>query len=166
MTIILLSKDIQELWEEAEQNSRDLSCLGNSDVILEYPYWLGNGYRRLINLRSGISIVIHDYEYRERLLLKLQPYKSDLELVFNIAGNYWLNSDHLGAGESYLLGSLAPKMSLECPALKRFIEVDIHIELDIFKSFIEDKSERIPPNLWRIVAGVTSSLTCIWEQQV
>lgn len=41
MTIILSGKDIHELWEEAEQNSRDLSCLGSSDVILEYPRWLG-----------------------------------------------------------------------------------------------------------------------------
>lgn len=82
MTIILSGKDIQELWEEAERNSCDLSCLGNSDVILEYPRWLGNGYRRLINLRSGISLVIHDYEYRDRFLLKLEPFQSDLEFVF------------------------------------------------------------------------------------
>lgn len=153
MTIILLGKDIQELWEEAKQNSRDLSCIGD-DVILEYPRWLGNGYRKLINLRSGISLVIHDYEYRDQLLLKLEPCQSDLEFVFNIAGNYQLNSDYLGAGQSYLQGSLAPKMLFECPALKRFIEVDIHIELDIFKSFIADKSEQIPPSLRRIVAAV------------
>jgi len=89
MTIGLSEKTWHKLWEESWQNSHSDGS-GSSDIILEYPKQLAQGYKRHIQLHNGNSLTLHNYDFPDDIVvIDEQLWKEDcLEFVFNISSNY------------------------------------------------------------------------------
>lgn len=87
MAIVLSDVDYWELWEESNQNTQLLSDADSSEILMECPQQLGKGYRRRIQLRQGIDLLIHNYNLSENLSVKYEAYVYPLEFGFQISGD-------------------------------------------------------------------------------
>lgn len=154
MTIALSERNWHELWEESWQNSHS-DCSGSSDIILEYPKQLAQGYKRHIQLRNGSSLTLHNYDFPDDIIvIDEQPRKEDcLEFVFNISSNYQRSDGcYVGAGQNYLAGMPMPGGSSKDLAGRR-LAVDIHIEPYLLELLMEGQMEALSSELKQIVAG-------------
>jgi len=132
MTLIFSEREFQELWDNSTVQVAD-----SFDTIKKCPPQLGKGQKRRIQLRHGISILIHDYQFQDQLAVKLSPAKQFcLEFGFQLAGTRILSNGHYRrAGDHFI--SLQPLFTQEETLLQQsagenFLQVDIHIESPSF----------------------------------
>jgi AraC-like DNA-binding protein len=155
MTLTLSATDWHRLWQESRQNTQISNSANPFDLIVEYPQHLAKGYKRHIELRNGITLTLHHYEFFEDIKIINKPPSQEncLEFVFNLASYYQLpNNREVGNGESYLAGMLLPAGNSINRAGRR-LAVDIHLEPSLLESLCQGQTAAISPELKRIMRG-------------
>ncbi|MBE9192113.1 helix-turn-helix transcriptional regulator [Gloeocapsopsis crepidinum LEGE 06123] len=152
MTITLSLTDYQELFEEAEQ-SDEITCQSKDcETIWQYPQKLGQGHNRVIQLSTGIEILIQDYTCYKHLVLTKDTCKVPLEIGFQLSGARQTTSyGCLGAGHSFLFGNLEPKAIVELPASQQLFHITFAIPLQTFITLIPESFKSMPLELKRIL---------------
>lgn len=160
MSIILSSASWHELWDESWQHPRNADPQDSSDLIAEYPAQLAKGYKRDISLRNGIDLTLHRYTFHEDVItVDRQPYETGcLEWIFNLSSTFkFWNGSYVTAGRHYVAGMFMPggeSLDLACDPR---LEVDLHLEPELFKTLVGDRFHLLPPDLQRM-AEVDESL--------
>lgn len=155
MKIILSDTDWHNLWEKSWQNAQPSASSDKSDIIVNCPRQLAKGYKRHIELRNGITLTLHNYEFfKDIVITKGQPFKEDcLEFVFNITSHYQRRDGcEVVAGQSYLAGMPLPE-GTHIDWKGRRLAVDIHIEPYLFEFLCQGQPEAISPELKRMING-------------
>lgn len=155
-----------ELWEESRRQARQVDPEDAFDRIAEFPSQLATGYKRDIQLRNGIFLTLHQYELHDDLIFtQVQPEDTGcLEFVFNLSSTYkYWEGAYMTAGQHCLLGVFNPGSNEEFVHLAQepTLEVDIHLQPDLFRSFIgvgadsreSNRFELLSSDLRRIVEG-------------
>jgi hypothetical protein len=131
---------------------------------------MAKGYKLHIELRNGITLTLHEYEFFEDIKIINKPLSQEncVEFVFNLASHYQLpNNREVGNGESYLAGMPLPAGNSIDRAGRR-LAVDIHLDPSLLESLCEGQTTAISPELKRIIWGLAigtaiESLILIWE---
>jgi AraC family transcriptional regulator, transcriptional activator of the genes for pyochelin and ferripyochelin receptors len=153
LTITVSQSDWDALWLEDWQKAEVAAYSDQFDITLQYPSQIGNGYKRWIQLRSGVSLVIHDYQLQDNVALEIEPFQSDLEFVFNLSGSLKLKDDcSVGRGQHYLLGTLGSGGLIEWQAGEQILEIDFHIEPYLLETLVDER-QPLPSGLKQMIEG-------------
>lgn len=175
MTKTISQQEYEELFKEKledEQNSNQSS----SDVTWKHPEQLGQGYWRSILLGERIELAIADYQLHEHLIVTAPEREHPLEYAFYLSGSHWCNNKLISAEQYAFWGSgIAPKEVCESSA-QRITFVNVHLEPEVFCSFISEASGQIAPQLQQLVrrcdreyyvcSGTTTAAMQIALQQI
>ncbi|NDJ21717.1 hypothetical protein GS682_08715 [Nostoc sp. B(2019)] len=146
----------QAYWKPCDENVNNLSIDPDDDldIIQKYPQQLGQGYSRIIELRQGLELAISKYHLHDHLITQATERKHPQEYSFYLSGGYTdqIKSLSIDAGEYGFYGSgIASKERCQWLATEQLFEINVHIEPEIFHSFIGDKSGQLPPELQHLV---------------
>ncbi|MEH1840089.1 MAG: helix-turn-helix domain-containing protein [Nostoc sp.] len=148
MTLILSQADYLKLLYQPEiiqQNESD----DEFDIIRKYHF--GEGYWRHIQLRDSISLDISNYQQPKSFILKCHERKHPLEFLFFLLVDSQFQNLEFKTGEYFLSGS---GMASECAVFEpsaRVVEVAIHIHPNVFHSFAENTSGKLPKELQHLI---------------
>ncbi len=120
-----------------------------SEVVMEYPQELGQGYIQNIELQQGFSLAIRDYQNHDNCITENSlEHEHPLQFYFRLAGETISNVEYasIRVGETALCGcGMSPNMLCSTPELNQ--EIDIHIEPELFKILFGIQDDAIPPQL-------------------
>lgn len=140
---------------QTKPESEISSYLDSFEITLKDPKQLSKGYKRRIQLRPELDILIRDYELHDCLIEEIQPCTSSLalEFGFHIFGSR--KHDQLSPGQNFLVLDLAfdsdeEAIISEWATEQRVLKVDIHVEPDFLITFYGSQFELLPPELRRI----------------
>lgn len=161
MTITLSQHDYWELFENVEETN---TSADEFSITWKYPEQLGRGYWREIRLRDGLELAIAHYQLHDTVTIHLPERSHPLEYNFHLAGSYNRRNSAL-AGQYSLCGSgLAPVEIYELSATEQ-IDVNVHIEPELFTSWLNQTPDSIPQELQHLIKAspqtyyVRSSMT-------
>lgn len=107
------------------------------DVTYQYPEQLGKGVYREIKLRKGVELAIDRYQLHDDVIIQSPERSHQLEYIFVMTGKPTSNS--IGAGQYELYGSgVAPIENCEHSASELILQVNVHIEPEVFQTFMGD----------------------------
>jgi hypothetical protein len=88
VTITFQDGELRQLLREHVQSTQP-ELLGNTqNQTLTYPAWLGTGYKRDIDLPSGIDLTLHRYRLHKDLVQVCTSEQSDcFEFVFSLTAH-------------------------------------------------------------------------------
>lgn len=149
MTIALSDADYYALLQEhAAGQPADSDA---TDITRMYPSQLGRGFMREIHLRDGLELAIADYQSHEDLILDSPDRKHPLEYTFHIPNHY---STLANPVSYYLFGSgIAPKERYQEYTHQRITWVSVHIEPEMFQTFVGHPDGEIPAALRHLVGN-------------
>jgi AraC family transcriptional regulator, transcriptional activator of the genes for pyochelin and ferripyochelin receptors len=156
VTFTLSLQDYWELFEEAESSGASHQ-VNPSEALWKYPQRLGWGYHRDLRLGTGILLSISNYTLQESLCLRKVAREHPIEFGFCLAGHS-LDEEGGGVtpGHHFLCAGSMPGGLLEEPAQKALM-VTIHMEPELFKTFIGEETETLPEGLKSIVTEVSDA---------
>uniref|UniRef100_B8HX82 Transcriptional regulator, AraC family n=1 Tax=Cyanothece sp. (strain PCC 7425 / ATCC 29141) TaxID=395961 RepID=B8HX82_CYAP4 len=149
MTLTLSEHEFDQLWATVKPQDRSLGC-DQFEQWLPYPKKLGTGYKRLIQLREGLELIIHDYCLRDHLQVEFtaetnaaetgQPatgMTSDIEIGFYLQGwGRYCQTHAIRAGQNFLfVGADAGEGLLELPGRERILKIDLHVHPQHFSTW-------------------------------
>ncbi|KAM3096813.1 helix-turn-helix transcriptional regulator [Phormidesmis sp. 146-12] len=156
MTSVLSDETCEDFWQVSRQQARQVDPEDKSDRIAECPQMLGKGYKRDIELRNGIDLTFHHYQLKDDLIVACIP-PGDigcLEWMFTLSSGLQLpNGVQLNQGQHLLAGSISPGGQFQGLSRTTTIEVDIHLELEQFRTLIGDQIESLPPEIQQMLDG-------------
>lgn len=142
---------------ETEQNvPRIHSAIGDRwdifDTICYFPKELGQGYWGEIELRDGLYLAISEHQLYDDLVIKLPDRQHPLEYTFYVQGYYQDQHFFMSGGQNRLWGSgLAPKEKFKLFREEKIIEVNVHMEPEIFCLFMGTEKQQLPQELSHLV---------------
>lgn len=141
MSLILSQGDLSSLIKRSRYDASP-STLPHSKLFektWQYPAQLGQGYYREIYLRQGMHLEISDYLHHKPMVVECCDRPHPVELHFEIsdespkststAGQYWLYSS-----------GFAPAKQILYQPHPRSLSLSLHIEPDVFKTFLEESA--------------------------
>ena len=135
MSVTISKQDYWDLVYEARQK-KNLNDKDRFDITYQYPEQLGQGTYREIELRQGIELGIESCQLHDNLIVKAPERSHVLEYVFKISGR----SNYVTSGQYALCGSgIAPIETWEQSAAEPTVEVNVHIEPEVFQAFLGDR---------------------------
>ncbi|MTF38695.1 helix-turn-helix transcriptional regulator [Cyanobacterium aponinum] len=156
MTLTISATEWRNLWQESWQKALPLNPTSDHDIIAQYPAPLAQGYKRNIELRSGITLTLHNYEFFDDVkVIKQEAYQQNcLEFVFNLVSRYQLYEGRTVEDEqSYLAGMLMPE-GVGIDYSGRRLAVDIHFEPSFLESVCAEKQTvSFSSQLKRLIEG-------------
>ena len=121
-------------------------------VIIDDPQQKSKGYRHSVFLRSGMQLLIQEYQLQDHLVLFNSdlPLKDNVEFVFNLIGqrsNQWENS-----GQSCICFCpnfhTEPQQYIQEWSSQQWIKkVDIHIECSLLQKYFQGQLDQLPFSL-------------------
>ncbi|MBW4647015.1 MAG: AraC family transcriptional regulator [Goleter apudmare HA4340-LM2] len=152
MTISISYQAYWELFREVDETRQNFDLADKFDVIWKYPQELGEGYRRAIKLQEGLNLAISEYQLRDNLLVQLPDLLHPLQYSFLLSGS-WSNEDTtLIPGHYSLCGSgTFPQGSCQLSNEQRFLEINVHINPETFRTFAGDESGELPQKLHHLI---------------
>ncbi|MBW4642232.1 MAG: AraC family transcriptional regulator [Goleter apudmare HA4340-LM2] len=149
MTSQILQSDYSNLFPAVEKSQTLNSSNDFSEVVMEYPQELGQGYIQDIEIQQGFSLTIRDYQNSDRCMFE-DPleYGHPLQFYFRLAGENISSVEYASVrvGETALCGcGMSPQMFHRTQKLNQ--EVDIHIEPELFKILFSIQDDAIPSQL-------------------
>ncbi|MEH1836736.1 MAG: hypothetical protein V7L29_33005 [Nostoc sp.] len=131
----------QVYWELFDENADNISKFDPNDdldIIYNYPQQLGQGYSRFIWLRQGIELNIGNYHNFDGIITHLPEREHPLEYNFQLCGSYTIPFFSVNTKKYGFYGSgIAPQEYCKSSPGKQ-IEINVHIEPEVFRSFIGD----------------------------
>jgi AraC-like DNA-binding protein len=175
MPITLTQADYQTLLNEAEQSEQGI--FRQSDTTLEYPTALGQGYYRNIELRQGLELSVANYQLQDDLILKLPARPHPIEYSIVASGQFKDEYATVRSGQYMVCSSgIAPSERWEMLANEPILEVNVHIEPELFCAFVGNNSETACRTMQQLVgnlqlpylvwSGTASSVMQITAQQI
>ncbi len=152
MTTTISQQEYEELFKEKLEDEQNSYQSSDFDTTWKHPDQLGQGYWRSVLLREGMELAIADYQLHKHLIVKAPEREHPLEYVFYLSGSHRYNNKPISAGQYAFCGSgMAPREVCEWSAEQRIMFVNVHLEPEVFCSFIGEPSGRIPPELQQLV---------------
>lgn len=143
MTITLSQHDYWELCQNVEEQSASTEKF---ETTWKYPEQLGQGYRREIELRDGLELMITNCQLHDAITLQLPEREHPLEYSFHLAGGFTNQRSAVRTGHYLLCGSgLAPVETSIWADVEQF-DVTVHIDPTLFTTWLAP-SDPIPPEL-------------------
>jgi AraC-like DNA-binding protein len=160
MTITISQQAFWDLFVEVPETEN--KCAGVSfavgdrwdifDTICYFPKELGTGYQGEIELRDGLSLAISEHQLHEDLIITLPDRQHPLEYSFYIKGYHEDNHFSVSSGQNRLWGSgLAPEEKFKSFKSEKIIEVNVHMEPELFHLFIGREKKQLPQELTHLV---------------
>ena len=135
MPITISKQDYWDLVYEARQK-KNLDNKDRFDITYQYPEQLGTGTYREIQLRQGIELAIDRYQLHDNVITESPERSHLIEYVFKIPETSIPSS--IGHYELYGSG-IAPREKWEQSAAEPILQVSVHIEPEVFHSFLGDR---------------------------
>jgi len=145
--------EIPETEEKCHRQSSNISRRWDMfDTICYFPQELGQGYWGEIELRNGLYLAISEHQLHHDLIIKLPDRQHPLEYSFYIKGYHQNNHFSVTSGQNTLWGSgLAPTEKFKSFKSEKIIEVNVHMEPEIFHIFMGREKNQLPQELTHLV---------------
>ncbi len=155
MTITFQNGELRQLLREHVQSTQPELLANSHDQTLTYPDWLGTGYKRDIDLPSGIELTLHRYHLHKNLVQVCAAEQSNcFEFVFGLTAQIQYNEEIVFSDRNaHLLGPEWQDSRWHEFADQYYLAVDIHLDLPLLTALIESHSARLPKTLQKILAG-------------
>jgi len=163
----LSSTTWRQLWRTSRQQACPVDQDDTRDRIAQYPAHLATGYKRDIDLRNGVGLTLHRYQFHQDLIVTQWPEEDTgcLEFVFNLSSiSKYREGPYLTAGQHCLMGVYHPgcQQVVEL-AQEPTLAVDIYMHPRIFRQWLGldthaeplQQLQRLPKDLQRLLAGDT-----------
>jgi len=149
MEIALSQDDDWTLVQESAVDRDVASAADQLDITWKYPSQLGHGFMREICLREGLVLYIADYQSHHDIITHSSDREHPLEYTFNLSDTYPNSADAI---PYHLFGSgIAPGECGKKYANQRIMWVSVHIEPQVFQSFIGNPSGQVPEVLQHLI---------------
>ncbi|MBW4514837.1 MAG: AraC family transcriptional regulator [Timaviella obliquedivisa GSE-PSE-MK23-08B] len=149
MAIALSQSDYWALFQDVEEQNAFSD--DKFDITWKYPEQLGQGYWREIRLRDGVELAIAHYQLHDTVTMQLPEREHPLEYSFHLAGGYKNQQSSARTGQYSLCGSgLAPVETSEWVNTEQ-IDVNVHIEQEIFTTWLNQTAESVPQELQHLI---------------
>jgi AraC family transcriptional regulator, transcriptional activator of the genes for pyochelin and ferripyochelin receptors len=166
MTFAISKSDYDALWAASNYGKYSSAVENNAiDFTYQCPHELGLGYEQWVNLR-GISLLIINQKFKDDLLLKYSTNDFDVEdecsaydrsqenknipnveFGFNLLGNCCSKNPNLSFLELGEEEDDEEEMEWEGSVGKRLLKVDMHLNLDLLRTFATQISTDFPKKL-------------------
>lgn len=146
MTLIL---SVDELIQQPLQKAATIPWQAYS-LQLDDPKQQSQGYRRSLNLRSGLNLLIDHYTLQDDLIVETERgelAQSCLELSFMLSGNNHTENVFSGMNLLQVYWDNGEGGRFHWQPGDRILKVDIHIDADQFEALIAETCERLPQPL-------------------
>lgn len=149
MTLFLSAKEL---------NTRLVNPSANTvDLTLNDPKQISRGFRRYINLATGLDLQIDDYELYEELVIETNPFgpRSYLEFSFTIAGNN--HPEEIPQGQNFFVAFMdggSDGENLYWPAKGHMLKFDIHMDFSFLQRLIGEQVELLPSDLREVLTAM------------
>ncbi len=154
MTISLTSQEYFELFQEADQEQLQFDPSDELDTTYKYDGRIIRGWRRCIQLRKGIRLLIINEKCHNRLAVYTPEYEEPLHWHFWLSGKLQVtnsSSSHkqtnisLEAGKHLIFGRGSEGRVIDdCSHTEPFLEVKILVQPEVLRSFVSDSSGELP----------------------
>lgn len=160
MTITISQEAFWDLFVEIPETEKKCDGLSPSigdrwdifDTICYFPQELGQGLSGGIELRDGLYLSISEHQLNDDLVIKLPERQHPLEYSFYLAGYYEDNHFAISSGQNRLWGSgLAPKEKYKTFKSEKIIEINVHMETELFCRFMGKEKNQLPQELTHLV---------------
>ncbi|TVQ12823.1 MAG: AraC family transcriptional regulator [Leptolyngbya sp. DLM2.Bin27] len=123
------------------------------DQTLTYPDWLGTGYKRDIELPSGISLTFHQYRLKTDVINCCEPAPQDwVEFVFSLSTRYCYNGDQrFEPQQAYVAPPCRQVGHWQEFAEQDYLSIDIHLDRSLMNSLVAHTSESLPAPLAQVM---------------
>ncbi len=150
MAIVLSQAEYWALFSETTTTELEHVPI---EIVQSYPQALGCGSVHQIHLREGLELAIVDYHPQDQIVLHSPEREHPLEYSFFLSGQLKDKSCVVGAGQYALYGSgIAPVDKTEWLASERILEVNVHIDPDLFVAFWNLSSTVLQPELQQLLS--------------
>ncbi|MFQ4136764.1 helix-turn-helix domain-containing protein [Nodosilinea sp. PGN35] len=155
MTITFQDGELRQLLREHGQSTQPELVANRGDQTLIYPAWLGTGYKRDIDLPSGIELTLHRYHLHSDLVQVCSTEQGDcFEFVFSLTTQLQYNESAVfGDRCAHLLGPEGQDSRWREFAKQDYLAVDIHLDPPLMRALLESHSPKLPKTLQKILAG-------------
>lgn len=163
----LASTTWQQLWRASRDQALPTDPGDGCDRIAQYPAQLATGYKRDIDLRNGVGLTLHRYQFHQDLILTQWPEEDTgcLEFVFNLSSiSKYREGPYLTAGQHRLLSVYHPGCQHVVElAQEPTLAVDIYMHPQVFQRWLGldthaeqlQHLQQLPKDLQRLLAGDT-----------
>ena len=162
MTISLTFREFLEQYQESEEDSLHFDASDRLDITQQHNGKIGQAWRRSIQLREGILLLVCGAQHCDRLLVNRTEYKQELQWHFFLSGkqlntyssSYKQTSLSLGGGRYIFTGSgVEDRLLYDCSDTELFLEVEIILQPEVLRSFIGDSSGELPKSFNPLVGA-------------
>lgn len=160
MTITISQKEFWELFVDIPETEASVQMfsriIGKSwnifDTLCQFPQKLATGFWAEIELRDGLYLAISEYQLHDDLVIKNPEPQHPLEYSFELTG-YQQDKNFCGnSGQNILWGSgLAPKQKFKSLKSGKILEINVHIEPELFCLFMGKQENQLPQELTHLV---------------
>ncbi|MEM7062464.1 MAG: AraC family transcriptional regulator [Cyanobacteria bacterium P01_B01_bin.77] len=160
MALNLSWQDATDLWIEAAQSSVPGTVIDDVENLYTVPAKLGRGYHRIIDLPSGIELIIFDYVYRD-LALEIPENQHPIQFTVHLSGTVD-SGDYLyrDANWGYIGGSGVQRSLVSVfPESQRQLGVSVQLQPQLLQQFFGDGSGELPGELQPLVKDTSQ-----WQQ--
>jgi AraC family transcriptional activator of pyochelin receptor len=158
-TTFLPANEAKDLFGKAETINQDIH---DYQLTLSQYSEESQGYKRLIHLRDGLSLLIRNYDLEELLVeeLECKISSSELEFAFNLSGS--LQGSNLPFPDHSFLyfGEIQPtRLVKEWQPRQRVLKVDLHLtKSPEQKDFSPQQLALISPNLRNLILNLNQEV--------
>jgi AraC-like DNA-binding protein len=160
MTITISQQAFWDLFLEIPEKEKKCDGLSPSvgdrwdmfDSICYFPKELGQGFYGEIELRDGLYLAISEHQLHDDLIIKLPERQHPLEYSFYLAACHRYKHFSVSSRQNRLWGSgLAPKERYKSLKSEEIIEVNVHMEPEIFRLFMGRENKQLSQELNHLV---------------
>jgi len=136
MITTISAQAYEELWQEANPTLQQPNLLNYSDVILQFPPELGQGFQQAINLHEGIELTIDNYQLHSDLATQFDEHDHPIQYGFSLAGSFRSRSDDLSPGQYWFCGSGLASGGVFERSRGQYLQINVHIAPELCQSLI------------------------------
>jgi len=155
VTITFEDGELRRLLWAQTQCSQPALLADSADQTLVYPGWLGTGYKRDIELPSGIFLTLHQYRLNTDLVHICQADSHNcFEFVFALAAcNRYNDSLTFEDQQVVLSGPHLPEGRWREFSGQEYVSVDVHFDPPLLTSLTATDDGTQHPALRRLLSG-------------
>lgn len=155
MTAIFQDGELRQLLQRHVQMTQPELLVNKQDQTLLYPDWLGTGYKRDIELPSGIDLTLHRYRLHQDLINACSADQcSCFEFVFSLATHCQYNERQVFTdGHTHLCGPQRTDEHWREFAGQEYLAVDVHLDPPLMAALLAGEDATLPKPLQQMLAG-------------
>jgi len=159
MTITFQDGELRQLLEEHSQHTQPELLAQVQDRTLTYPTWLGQGYKRDIELPCGIQLTLHQYRLSQDLVQMLSEGPSNcFEFAFNLKTRSQIYQGKvLSDRQAYVLGPQQQGERWQEFAEQDYLAIDIHLDPELLLSLVTSDGSTLPESLEQLLSRQSKS---------